>query len=107
MVAFSGWITRMTVQTRKLPARNRRAALATMALSGCFGAAIAAPGDVRPQVFLVGKTVNYRQAADGSLTRLNYHFFAEISLPRDCRTARRDSSIPMAASCCSNPAETT
>jgi hypothetical protein len=69
----------MTLQTSKLRGRHGWAALATMPLCGCFGAAIAAPGDVRPQVFLVGKTVNYRQAADGALTRLNYH--AEISLP--------------------------
>jgi Glyoxalase/Bleomycin resistance protein/Dioxygenase superfamily len=69
------------MQTHKLRVRQGWAALTAMALCGCFGAAIAAPGEVRPQVIVVGKTVNYRQAADGGLTRLNYHFFAEISLP--------------------------
>ena len=69
------------MQTHKLRARKGWTALAAMAVCGCLGAASAAPGDVRPQVFLVGKTVNYRQAVDGGLTRLNYHFFAEISLP--------------------------
>jgi hypothetical protein len=69
------------MQTGKRRARNDWAALATMALCSCIGAAIAAPGDVRPQVIVVGKTVNYRQGADGGLTLLNYHFFAEISLP--------------------------
>lgn len=29
-------------------------------------------------LIVVGKTVNYRQSADGKLTLLNYHFFAEI-----------------------------
>jgi len=52
-----------------------------MALCGFCGAATAASGNVRPQLIVVGKTVNYRQAADGGLTQLNYHFFAEISLP--------------------------
>jgi hypothetical protein len=50
-------------------------------MCGCIGAAIAAPEGVRPQRFLIGKTVNYRQAANGGLTLLNYHFFAEISVP--------------------------
>ena len=36
---------------------------------------------MQPRVAVLGKTVNYRQAADGNLTRLNYHFFAEIFLP--------------------------
>ena len=69
------------MQTYKLRARKGWAALAAMALCGCFGAAIAAPGGVRPGDVVLGKTVNYRQAADGGLTRLNYHFFAEVSLP--------------------------
>ena len=67
------------MQRRKL--RARLAALVAMALCGCVGAAIAAPGGVKPQTFLIGKTVNYRQAADGGLTLLNYHFFAETSPP--------------------------
>jgi len=62
-------------------ARKGLAALAAIAMCGCVGVAIAAPGGVKPQVFLIGKTVNYRQAADGGLTLLNYHFFAETSPP--------------------------
>ena len=69
------------MQTHNLRARNDWAALATMALCSCFGAAIAAPEGLRPRDVVVGKTVNYRQADDGGLTRLNYHFFAEVSLP--------------------------
>jgi hypothetical protein len=55
------------MQTRNLRTRNDWAALATMALCSCFGAAIAAPEGVRPR--------------DGGLTRLDCHFFAEVSLP--------------------------
>jgi hypothetical protein len=36
---------------------------------------------MRPRLVVLGKTVNYRQAADRGLRRLNYHFFAEIFLP--------------------------
>jgi hypothetical protein len=31
-----------------------------------------------PNLIVVGKTVNYRQSADGHLRLLNYHFFAEV-----------------------------
>lgn len=66
------------MKTHKLQSGKCRAALAAMAMYGCIGSTIAAPGPVR---FLVGKTVNYRQAADGGLSLLNYHFFAELTPP--------------------------
>ena len=69
------------MQKHKLRVHKGRAALAAIAMCGCIGAAIAAPDGPRPQRFLVGKTVNYRQAADGRLTLLNYHFFAELTPP--------------------------
>lgn len=74
------------MQTHKLRARRDWLALAS-ALCAWFSAAIAAPEDARPPLVIVGKTVNYRQAADGGLTRLNYHFFAEISLPPELQGA--------------------
>lgn len=62
--------------------------MATLLVAGSTGTAFAADGAAAPgtggsapTLFVIGKTVNYRQSMQGSLTRLNYHFFAEIFLP--------------------------
>jgi hypothetical protein len=57
--------------------RIRVAILATAALLQTAHSAESAP----PNLIVVGKTVNYRQSAEGRLTLLNYHFFAEVFQP--------------------------
>lgn len=49
-------------------------ATAVLLLSPAGHAAAPAP----PSLIVVGKTVNYRQSAEATLTLLNYHFFAEV-----------------------------
>jgi hypothetical protein len=58
--------------------RGARAVWIALALFWCCGVCRAEGQE--PRLAVIGKTVNYRQAADGSLARLNYHFFAEIFL---------------------------
>ncbi len=73
---------------REPPVRGGRVGLAALlAALACCGATTGAAQQVQPRVAVLGKTVNYRQAADGSLTRLNYHFFAEIFLPPELHGA--------------------
>src|SRR5579872_7209173 len=66
-----------------------RATLAAMASCVCSGTAIATEAHVQPLLVVVGKSVNYRQRADGRLIRLNYHFFAEIFPPAGLHGAGR------------------
>jgi catechol 2,3-dioxygenase-like lactoylglutathione lyase family enzyme len=54
--------------------------LVAMVLALSWGGGTCAADSKPPRLFVVGKTVNYRQAADGALTLINYHFFAEIFL---------------------------
>ncbi len=57
---------------------RKGAAPIALALLWCCGVGCAEGRE--PRLAVIGKTVNYRQATDGSLVRLNYHFFAEIFL---------------------------
>jgi Glyoxalase/Bleomycin resistance protein/Dioxygenase superfamily len=72
------------MQTKKQGARKGWKTPLVLALWSWIGGAVAATA---PGLIVVGKTVNYRQGAHGGLTRLNYHFFAEISLPSRLRGA--------------------
>jgi hypothetical protein len=58
-----------------------------LGIGACFWAITGVAEQLQPRVAVLGKTVNYRQAADGHLTRLNYHFFAEIFLPSELHGA--------------------
>ena len=62
---------------RSIFARKGAVSIA-LALLWCCG--VCRAGVQEPRLAVIGKTVNYRQGADGSLARLNYHFFAEIFL---------------------------
>jgi len=78
----------MNTQTRKSSAHAGRTSLAAvLAVLACCGSATGVAQQMQPRVAVLGKTVNYRQAADGSLRRLNYHFFAEIFLPPELHGA--------------------
>jgi hypothetical protein len=81
----------LTMQTHNLRARHDWAALATMALFSCFGAAIAAPEGVRPGEVFVRKTVNYRQTDDGDVV------LVPKNLPRSTAMAHRTAAHRRAA----------
>jgi len=63
-------------ESNSVLARRAAVAIVLSLLGCCLGRAQAQ----EPRLVVIGKTVNYRQSADGGLVRLNYHFFAEIFL---------------------------
>jgi hypothetical protein len=56
-------------------------AIATFAIAAWVSPPVHSAETAPPNLIVVGKTVNYRQSADGRLTLLNYHFFAEVFQP--------------------------